>query len=113
MAVTRALAQAQPVIFNSDQGSHFSSPQYIELVLAAGSKVSMDGKGRALDNVFKERLWPTIKYENIYLAAYASEQQAQQGLSKYFEFYNGERPHQALAYRTPFQLYFEPRISSG
>jgi putative transposase len=106
-AVGRALAQAQPIIFNSDQGSHFTSPQYIELVLAAGSKVSMDGKGRALDNVFTERLWRTIKWENVYLADYSNPAEVQVGLTKYFDFYNKRRPHQSLEYRTPAQVYFK------
>jgi putative transposase len=104
-AVARALQAAQPHIFNSDQGSHFTSPQYTELVLAAGSKVSMDGKGRALDNIFTERLWRTIKWENIYLADYQNLSEAQLGLRAYLDFYNNTRPHQALSYRTPAQVY--------
>jgi putative transposase len=105
-AVERALALAQPVIFNSDQGSHFTSPQYIKLVEAAGSKVSMDGKGRALDNIFTERLWRTVKWENVYLTDYAGPLETRKGLSEYFEFYANRRPHQALNYQTPAQLYF-------
>ena len=112
-AVARALAIAQPVIFNSDQGSHFTSPRYIELVVAAGSKVSMEGKGRALDNIFTERLWRTIKWENVYLADYANEAEARQVLTTYLEFYNGARPHQTLAYRTPVQLYFHSSPQNG
>ncbi len=105
-AVTGALKLAQPVIFNSDQGSHFTSPQYTDLVLAAGSKVSMDGRGRALDNIFTERLWRTIKYENVFLADYASQEEARLGLSDYLNFYNHKRPHQSLSYQTPAQIYF-------
>ena len=105
-AVTRALKIAQPVIFNSDQGSHFTSPQYTDLVLAAGSKVSMDGRGRALDNIFTERLWRTIKYENVFLADYASEEEARWGLNQYLDFYNNTRPHQSLSYQMPAQIYF-------
>ncbi len=105
-AVTRALNKAQPVIFNSDQGSHFTSPQYTDLVLAAGSKVSMDGRGRALDNIFTERLWRTIKYENVFLADYGNEEEARVGLNQYLDFYNNIRPHQSLSYQTPAQIYF-------
>lgn len=111
-AVTRALETTHPVIFNSDQGSHFTSPQYTELVLAAGSKVSMDGRGRALDNIFTERLWRTIKYENVFLADYKNEDEARQGLSEYLNFYDTKRPHQSLGYRTPAQLYFELGLTS-
>jgi putative transposase len=71
-AVDRALAKAQPVIWNSDQGSHFTSPQYTERLLARDIEISMDGKGRALDNIFTERLWRTVKYENVYLNEYAT-----------------------------------------
>jgi putative transposase len=107
-AVDRALAQAVPVIWNSDQGSHFTSPQYIERLRARDVQISMDGKGRALDNIFTERLWRTVKYENVYLADYASPKAAREGLARYLEFYNGERPHQALGYRTPAEVYCAP-----
>jgi putative transposase len=101
-----ALAQAQPSICNSDQGSHFTSPQYVELVQAHGVTLSMDGKGRALDNIFTERLWRTVKYEEVYLHDYANPREARQSLGRYFPFYNHDRPHQALQYRTPAELYF-------
>jgi len=104
-AVERALALATPEIFNSDQGSHFTSPQYIERLLAAGVQISMDGKGRALDNIFTERLWRTVKYEEVYLHDYTSPRQARSGLTRYLEFYNHERPHQALEYQTPAEAY--------
>jgi putative transposase len=104
-AVRRALAQARPVIWNSDQGSHFTSPQYLDLLTEAAVQISMDGKGRALDNVFTERLWRTIKYEEVYLHSYSSPREARQGLSRYLAFYNHERPHQALGYRTPAAVY--------
>lgn len=104
-AVERALAQARPVIWNSDQGSHFTSPQYRNLLLAAGVQISMDGKGRALDNVFVERLWRSVKYEEVYPNDYANPHEARAGLSRYLAFYNHERPHQALAYRTPVEVY--------
>lgn len=102
----RALAQAIPQIWNSDQGSHFTSPQYTDLLLAAGVQISMDGRGRARDNIFTERLWRTVKYEEVYLTEYASPRDARHGLGHYFQFYNHERPHQALDYRTPAALYF-------
>ncbi len=104
--VKRALNRATLLIWNSDQGSHFTSPQYLELLTTAGVQISMDGKGRALDNVFVERLWRTVKYEEVYLRDYASPREARQGLSAYFLFYNEERPHQALGYRTPAETYF-------
>jgi len=105
-AVERALAQATPLIWNSDQGSHFTSPQYLDRLLAANVQISMDGKQRALDNIFTERLWRTVKYEEVYLHDYANPKEARHGLARYFEFYNFERPHQSLDYQTPAQVYF-------
>lgn len=112
-AVQRALAQATPLIWNSDQGSHFTSPQYTQLLLAAQVQISMDGKNRAIDNIFTERLWRSVKYEEVYLKDYASPREARQGLSRYFEFYNHHRLHQALDYQTPAEIYFgkELRLS--
>lgn len=104
--VQQALAQATPDILNSDQGSHFTSPQYTTLVAAAGVRISMDGRGRALDNVFTERLWRTVKYEEVYLNDYATPREARLALTRYFQFYNHERIHQALKYRTPADVYF-------
>jgi putative transposase len=104
-AVEAALAVATPQIWNSDQGSHFTSPQYTQLLTAAGVQISMDSTGRALDNVFTERLWRTVKYEEVYLHDYASPREARTGLSEYLPFYNHERPHQALDYRTPVEVY--------
>jgi putative transposase len=104
-AVEKALVRAKPVIWNSDQGSHFTSPQYIQRLLDLGIEISMDGKGRAIDNVFTERLWRTIKYEEVCLKDYSSPREARQGLKSYLEFYNDKRPHQSLKYRTPAQLY--------
>ena len=105
--VDRALGVAIPDIWNSDQGSHFTSPQYLERLLAKGVQVSMDGRNRALDNVFTERLWRTVKYEDVYIRGYSSPKEARAGLGHYFEFYNLERPHQALGYRTPAEVYFD------
>lgn len=106
LAVQRALRGAQPGIVNSDQGSHFTSGQYLTLIQAAGAQISMDGKGRALDNVFTERLWRTVKYENVYLQDYGSPREARVGIGAYLEFYNHRRPHQSLEYRTPAEVYF-------
>jgi putative transposase len=105
-ATQRALAQATPEIWNSDQGSHFTSPQYTDLLLAAHVQISMDGRGRALDNIFVERLWRSVKYEEVYIHDYTSPREARQHLTRYFEFYDHERPHQALDYRTPADVYF-------
>jgi putative transposase len=106
LAVDAALAQATPVIWNSDQGSHFTSPQYTQRLLAAEVQISMDGKGRALDNIFTERLWRSVKYEEVYLYDYQLPKQAYAGLATYFDFYNYRRPHQALADLTPAEVYF-------
>jgi putative transposase len=105
-ATQRALARATPAIWNSDQGSHFTSPQYIALLDQATVRISMDGKGRALDNIFTERLWRTVKYEEVYLHSYTTPKEARQGLTRYLDFYNNGRLHQALAYRTPAEVYF-------
>ncbi|WP_342396108.1 integrase core domain-containing protein [Candidatus Chlorohelix sp.] len=91
---------------NSDQSSHFTSPQYPEMVLEAGVKISMDGRGSALDNVFTERLWHSLKYECVYLADFESPKEARAGIAEYFNFYNHKRLHQALDYRTPAEVYF-------
>jgi putative transposase len=104
-AVDNALLQATPKIWNSDQGSHFTSSQYIQRLQNVGVQISMDGRGRARDNIFTERLWRTIKYEEVYLHEYANPKEAHRQLANYIHFYNFERPHQALDYQTPAQLY--------
>jgi putative transposase len=104
-AVDNALFQAKPEIWNSDQGSHFTSPKYLELLRRAEIKISMDGRGRARDNIFTERLWRTIKYEEVYLHDYASPKEAYHQLVNYIHFYNFERPHQVLDYLTPARCY--------
>jgi len=109
-AVERALEQAKPEIWNSDQGSQFTSLQYIQRLHAADVRISMDGKGRALDNIFTERLWRTIKYEEVYLNDYRSPREARQGLHRYLDFYNYERPHQSLDYQTPAEIYFKDQL---
>lgn len=103
--IDAALAVNCPRIWNSDQGSHFTSPQYTERLLAAGVQISMDGKGRALDNILTERLWRTLKYEEVYLHEYITPRDARQGLTNYLDFYNHRRLHQSLGYRTPAELY--------
>lgn len=110
LAVDQALAQATPLIWNSDQGSHFTSPQYTQRLKEAQVQISMDGKGRALDNVFTERLWRSVKYEEVYLHDYVTPRQAYQGLARYFDLYNHRRPHQSLDYLTPAEVYFSPSI---
>jgi len=104
-AVDDALHLAQPEIWNSDQGSHFTSPQYTQKLRDAQVQISMDGRGRAMDNVFTERLWRSLKYEEVYLNEYACPRQARLGISRYLTFYNYERPHQALEYCTPAEIY--------
>jgi putative transposase len=93
-----------PAIFNTDQGSQFTADVFTALLQKANVQISMDGKGRAIDNIFVERLWRTVKYEDIYLKAYADGWQLEAGLQAYFEFYNRRRFHQALAYQTPEQV---------
>lgn len=90
---------------NSDQGSHFTSVQYQQLLRTAGVQLSMDGKGRARDNVLTERLWRSLKYEAVYLSEYHTPAEARQGLAEYLHYYNEERPHQSLGYRTPAMVY--------
>jgi len=100
-----ALCVATPQIINSDQGSHFTSERFTGRFLCAGAQISMDGRGRCMDNIFTERLWRSVKYEEVYLSEYASPREARQGLSRYLSFYNVGRPHQALGYKTPAQVY--------
>ena len=95
----------KPEIFNTDQGVQFTSTAFTDVLSAAGIAISMDGRGRALDNVFIERLWRTVKYENIYLQDYESVRQLSAGLRKYFQFYCHERPHSSLGKRTPAEMY--------
>lgn len=100
------LEQARPGIINSDQGSHFTSRQYISVLQEAGIRISMDGRGRAHDNIFTERLWRSLKYEDIYLKEYGSPREAREGIAHYLDFYNNERIHQHLGYNTPAEIYF-------
>jgi len=95
----------RPEIFNSDQGSQFTSTAFTDVLKREACKISMDGRGRALDNIFVERLWRSVKYEDIYIKGYGGMKELTTGLSDYFVFYNGERPHQSLANRTPDEVY--------
>lgn len=104
-ALDEALLISKPGIFNSDQGSQFTANEFTQRLEQAGVAISMDGKGRALDNVFIERLWRSVKYENVYLKDYADGFEAEAGLSRYFEFYCEERIHQSLDYQTPAMIY--------
>jgi putative transposase len=104
-ALEEALSHGCPEVFNTDQGVQFTSESFTSRVLAAGAKVSMDGKGRCLDNVFVERLWRTVKYEEVYLWRHETVPLLERGLTKYFPFYNRERRHQSLENRTPAEVY--------
>jgi len=104
-ALEEALSWGRPEIFNTDQGVQFTSRAFTGKLEEAGVAISMDGRGRALDNVFVERLWRTVKYEEIYLKAYEGVAECRQGLEWYFPFYNHERPHQSLDYRTPWEVH--------
>lgn len=107
-ALEDALARyGSPEIFNSDQGSQFTSEDFTSVLKAAGAKISMDGKGRWIDNVFIERLWRSVKYEEVYLRAYDSVTTARASLGRYFSFYNSRRTHQGLANCTPDEVYFK------
>lgn len=103
--LTQALRHATPAIHNSDQGSHFTSPQYTDILHGKNIMISMDGRGRCMDNIFTERLWRTVKYEDVYLKSYTTTDEAREGLQRYFPFYNTRRPHQSLNYRTPEEVY--------
>jgi putative transposase len=110
-ALEEALSRATPEIFNSDQGSQFTATTFTSRLETAGVAISMDGRGRAIDNVFIERLWRSVKYEEVYLKDYADGWEAQASLAAYFRFYDYERIHQALGYRTPAEIYYDPGSS--
>lgn len=109
-ALEAALAKRRPEIFNTDQGAQFTSQAFTGLLEAAEIAISMDGRGRALDNVFIERLWRTVKYENIYLRGYETAAELERGLAAYFEFYCHERLHMSLSYQTPREAYSGSRL---
>jgi len=104
-ALKEALRAGSPDIFNTDQGVQFTSDEFTQVLLDAGVQVSMDGKGRVFDNIFTERLWRSVKYEEVYLKAYEDGWETEKSLGRYFGFYNTRRPHQALNYRTPEEVY--------
>ena len=106
-ALKEALEVATPETFNTDQGSQFTSSAFTSCLKNAGVKISMDGRGRALDNVFVERLWRSLKYERVYIHNYDTVQEAIRDIGNYIDFYNHERPHQSLGYRTPGEVYFD------
>jgi putative transposase len=106
-ALEEALGLGRPEIFNTDQGSQFTAQDFTGMLGARGIAISMDGRGRFSDNIFVERLWRSLKYEEVYLRAYESVAEARAGIAAYFEFYNHERLHQALGYRTPRKVFEE------
>jgi len=105
-ALRRALVSSRPEIFNTDQGVQFTAQSFTTILEEGGIRISMDGRGRALDNIFIERLWRSVKYEDIYLKEYADVSALEAGLDSYFGFYNQERLHQSLSYRTPAEVHF-------
>ena len=108
-----ALQGHKPEVFNTDQGVQFTARSFTETLERADVKVSMDGRGRCLDNVFVERLWRSVKYEDIFIRGYESVRELERGLSDYFEFYNQRRPHQSLGYRTPAEVYRKDQSKEG
>ena len=106
-ALERALCQGTPEIFNTDQGAQFTSPRFTRILLNKEIAISMDGRGRVLDNIFVERLWRSVKYEEVYLHDYQSIAEARQGIKRYFQLYNYERPHQSLNYKTPAEVFYK------
>ena len=107
-----ALTFGHPEIMNSDQGSQFTSSQFVNLFENEGAKISWDGKGRALDNIFIERFWRTLKYEEVYLKEYKNGREAMDGIGGYIKFYNNERPHQSLDGKSPIEVFsgsYRPR----
>ncbi len=107
VALERAVAIDTPEIFNSDQGSQFTSLDFTKQLKQNDIQISMDGRGRAMDNIFNERLWRSVKYEEVYLKDYQNVREAKQGIGDYMNFYSHERPHQSLNYRTPAEVYFD------
>ena len=111
-ALEKALGKEKPEVFNTDQGSQFTSEGFTRLLEQHGVRISMDGKGRYTDNIFVERLWRTVKYEEVYLKAYSNGREAKAELDAYFHFYNTQRPHQTLGYRTPAEVFNRDRAQS-
>ncbi len=111
-ALEEALSEGKPEIFNTDQGSQFTGEAFTGLLMQHGVRISMDGKGRYSDNIFVERLWRTVKYEEVYLKAYSNGREAKASLDAYFHFYDAQRPHQALGYRTPAEVFHLDSVES-
>ena len=109
-ALEKALLISKPEIFNSDQGSQFTSLAFVNTLLDRAIAVSMDGRGRVFDNIFVERLWRSVKYEEVYLKDYGDVKDAVRQLGDYFRFYNNRRPHQSLGYKTPAEVYFQKEV---
>ena len=112
-ALQEALGRGRPGIFNTGQGSQFTSREFTQVLRDHGVRISMDGKGRYADNIFVERLWRTVKYEEVYLKAYADAKEARRELGAYFRFYDDQRPHQALGYRTPAEVFHQAMNVQG
>jgi len=110
-ALERALQTSMPEIFNTDQGAQFTSPAFVDALENRGIRVSMDGRGRLYDNIFVERFWRSVKYEEVYIHEYQTVPEAREHLAAYFRFYNEERPHTALGYRTPHEVYYGTRAA--
>jgi len=108
-ALQQALKTGKPDIFNTDQGTQFTALAFTSVLLQKDIRISMDGRGRVFDNIFIERLWRTVKYEDIYLKNYETVPALQTGLTDYFTFYNDERPHQSLGYQTPAEVHFQKK----
>lgn len=106
-ALEEAQEKGTPVIFNSDQGSQFTSKEFTQILLDKGIKISMDDRGRVFDNIFIERLWRSVKYENVYLKGYETCEETIDGLCSYFPFYNNQRPHQSLGYKVPHEIHYK------
>ena len=105
-ALQDALERGCPKVFNSDQGSQFTSNEFTGILISSGIEISMDGRGRVFDNIFTERLWRSVKYEEVYIKNYQVYKDAREGLSRYFLFYNNRRYHQSLGYRTPIEVHY-------
>lgn len=110
-ALKRAIKKSQPDVFNSDQGSQFTAIEWLKILQENKIAISMDGRGRCFDNIFVERLWRSVKQEEVYLKEYEDVWEAEESLRRYFKFYNYHRPHQSLNYRTPFEVYQKGRKS--
>jgi putative transposase len=115
MALEKALQRSCPEYFNMDQGSQFTSAAFLGILRQWGIKISMDGKGRCIDNVYQERGWWSLKYEKIYLYRYETVKELQAGTDEYIEHFNNNRPHQALLYATPNEIYhgITPKYAKG